>query len=359
MIKNLDFLQSKNQIVIKFGDACNGCCLYCSQGSSHSSENICRYVSEDLISWLVNWSNLFDRKRSQNNIGEIIFYGGEPLIYFDSVKRCIADLLIKGVNPGINFWISTNGLLLTDDIVDFINEYNIEVGLSYDGRNTLLTRRKIITDKQEKLFLKIKRRNVLSVVNAFDWDFVDNKLYLENKFPDTPILANLITANHTMPEELYHFNWAKIEYSINKIISYYWFHPVDWSFKHLVWLYIKSRPDISKFWLSGYSGCSSGATKLSVDVNGNFLFCNNSSDKICTIYDGESKIIESYKKALEPKLRRCMVCEYGEYCRCHCPLSDELGDEYIYCGYLKKYISLLLKHKREFEAIYDKWSCNI
>lgn len=355
MVRQLDSLRSKNQIVIKFGNACNGECLYCSQGNLHYYDKQSPFVSIDLIDWLVFWSKLFPSNGTKENAGEIIFYGGEPLIYFDAIRHCVSLLIDRGINPVTNFWISTNGLLLDEDKVDFINYYDIEVGLSYDGRNTLKTRRKVITDSQEKLFLKVKRRNILSVVNAYDYDFLDNKLFLEKKFPDTPVLANLITANNDMPKELYDFNWARLEHSICKLISYYHYHPVDWSFNHLIWLYIKPRPDIDDFWKSGYSGCSSGATKLSVDPAGNFLFCNNSNIKLCSIYDNEDMIISSYKDAIASRLEVCRKCNYSSYCRCHCPLSDRVGDNYIFCDYFKKYIDLLLKYKSEFQEIVDKW----
>lgn len=355
MLNNIDSLDGKKQIVIKFGNACNGACMYCSQGNRHFGESFDRYVSEDVVEWVVRWSNLFSTNIDSKDFGEIIFYGGEPLMYIAAIKDCIERLIAKGLNPKTNLWISTNGLLINEDVVDFLNSFNIEVGLSYDGRNTIKTRRRVITKYQEELFMKIKRRNILSVVNAYDWDFLDNKLYLENKFADTPVLGTLITANYDMPNELYNFKWSKIEHSLQKMLVYYSFHPVDWSFKHLVWLYIKDRDDIDDFWQSGYSGCSSGATKLSLDIEGNFLFCNNSNNKICSIYDCETAIINAYKQAMKPKLERCRCCSHGRYCRCHCPLSEEINGEYFFCDYLKKYIDLLLKYKSEFQAISDKW----
>lgn len=358
MARQLDLLKSKNQIVIKFGNACNGECMYCSQGKFHYDDRCNSFVSSDLVDWLVSWSRLFPDTGSRKDAGEIIFYGGEPLIYFDAICDCVLSLIDRGINPLTNFWISTNGLLLDENKVNFINSYDIELGLSYDGKNTFRTRRKVISDFQEKLFLQIKRKNILSVINAYDYDFIDSKLFLENKFPDVPVLANLITANNDMPEELYRFDWSKLEHSIYKLISYYSYHPVDWSFNHLVWLYIKPRPDIKEFWDSGYSGCSSGATKLSVNPSGEFLFCNNSNNVICSIYDSEHAIISAYKAALAPKLERCRQCSYGIYCRCHCPLSDKVGDDYIFCDYLKKYIEILLKHRNEFEKIVNKWCYN-
>lgn len=356
MSVNLDSFRSKNQIAVKFGNACNGQCLYCSQGSSHYDNKKNSFVSDDVIDWLVGWSRLFPENADIKKAGEIVFYGGEPLIYFDAIKDCVQRLVAMGVNPSTNFWISTNGLLLDGDIVDFINSFDIEVGLSYDGKNTLKTRRRVLSREQEKLFLNIKRRNILSVVNAYDFDFIDNKLFLEKKFFNTPVHANLITANNDMPKELYSFDWIRMEHSIKKLISYYRYHPVDYSFNHLVWIYIKPR--LNGFLSSGYSGCSSGATKLSMDTEGNFLFCNNSNIRLCSIYDNEETIVSAYKNAIAPRLDRCLKCDYFVYCRCHCPLSEKHGDDYIFCGYFKRYIDILLRHRREFEETVDKWSCH-
>lgn len=67
---------------------------------------------------------------------ELDFFGGEPLMNFDVVKKVVeyARSIEKQHNKKFRFTITTNGLLLTDDKIDFINKEMSNVVLSLDGR---------------------------------------------------------------------------------------------------------------------------------------------------------------------------------------------------------------------------------
>ena len=57
------------------------------------------------------------------------FFGGEPLLYFDSLIKP----LVEKYKDIVSFGITTNGILLDEDIVDFFYENNIQPLLSFDG----------------------------------------------------------------------------------------------------------------------------------------------------------------------------------------------------------------------------------
>lgn len=67
---------------------------------------------------------------------EVDFFGGEPLMNFDVVKELVhyGRELEKIYNKNFRFTITTNGVLLTDDKIEFINEHMDNVVLSLDGR---------------------------------------------------------------------------------------------------------------------------------------------------------------------------------------------------------------------------------
>lgn len=67
---------------------------------------------------------------------EMDFFGGEPLMNFEVVKEIVkyARSKEKEYNKNFRFTITTNGLLLTDDKIDFINKEMKNVVLSIDGR---------------------------------------------------------------------------------------------------------------------------------------------------------------------------------------------------------------------------------
>ena len=67
---------------------------------------------------------------------ELDFFGGEPLMNFDVVKETVryARSLEKEHHKNFRFTITTNGILLDDDKIDFINREMSNCVLSIDGR---------------------------------------------------------------------------------------------------------------------------------------------------------------------------------------------------------------------------------
>ncbi len=78
---------------------------------------------------------LLENSGNRKNL-ELDFFGGEPLMNFDVVKEVVAYGREREKEYGKNFrfTITTNGMLLTDDKIDFINKEMSNVVLSIDGR---------------------------------------------------------------------------------------------------------------------------------------------------------------------------------------------------------------------------------
>lgn len=70
---------------------------------------------------------------------EVDFFGGEPLMNFDVVKQVVEYARSKEIeyNKKFRFTITTNGLLLDDEKIDFINREMSNVVLSIDGRKSV------------------------------------------------------------------------------------------------------------------------------------------------------------------------------------------------------------------------------
>ncbi|HIE27578.1 TPA: 4Fe-4S cluster-binding domain-containing protein, partial [Candidatus Poribacteria bacterium] len=73
----------------------------------------------------------------------IVFFGGEPLMNFDLVKHVVAYSRENARKQGkrVKFNMTTNGTLLSDEIINYLNEESIGVLISIDGT-------KEIQDKQ-------------------------------------------------------------------------------------------------------------------------------------------------------------------------------------------------------------------
>ncbi|MDE5619025.1 MAG: thioether cross-link-forming SCIFF peptide maturase [Ruminococcus sp.] len=78
---------------------------------------------------------LLEKSGDRQNL-ELDFFGGEPLMNFDVVKQIVnyARSREAEFNKKFRFTITTNGLLLDDDKIDFINREMSNVVLSIDGR---------------------------------------------------------------------------------------------------------------------------------------------------------------------------------------------------------------------------------
>ena len=111
---------------------CNLRCEYCfaSKGDFGGERKLMPLeVGKKAIDFLIEHS------AGRHNL-EMDFFGGEPLMNFDVVKELVAYArsLEKEHNKNFRFTITTNGLLLDDDKIEFINREMSNCVLSLDGR---------------------------------------------------------------------------------------------------------------------------------------------------------------------------------------------------------------------------------
>lgn len=123
---------------------CNLRCKYCfaSTGDFGEGRKLMTYeTGKAAIDFLLN--NSGDRVNL-----ELDFFGGEPLMNFDVVKQIVAYARSKEkeYNKNFRFTITTNGLLLTDAKIDFINKEMSNVVLSIDGRKEVNDRLRVRVD---------------------------------------------------------------------------------------------------------------------------------------------------------------------------------------------------------------------
>lgn len=111
---------------------CNLRCQYCFAGTGkYSGERSIMPIEtgKKAIDYLIHHSY------GRRNL-EVDFFGGEPLLNFDLVREVVAYArsLEKEHGKNFRFTITTNGVLLDDDKIDFINREMYNVVLSVDGR---------------------------------------------------------------------------------------------------------------------------------------------------------------------------------------------------------------------------------
>ena len=133
-------LKAKTSGVVKalclhIAHTCNLNCSYCfaSQGKYNGDRAVMSFeVGKQALDFLIANSG------SRRNL-EVDFFGGEPLMNFDVVKQLVAYArsIEKEHNKNFRFTLTTNGMLIDDDVIEFSNKEMSNVVLSLDGRKEI------------------------------------------------------------------------------------------------------------------------------------------------------------------------------------------------------------------------------
>ena len=120
---------------------CNLNCAYCfaSQGKYHGDRALMSFeVGKRALDFLIEHSG------SRRNL-EVDFFGGEPLMNWDVVKQLVAYARTqeKIYNKNFRFTLTTNGMLIDDDVIEFSNKEMSNVVLSLDGRKEIHDRLRV------------------------------------------------------------------------------------------------------------------------------------------------------------------------------------------------------------------------
>ena len=158
-----DKLKEKTAGVIKalclhVAHTCNLNCSYCfaSQGKYHGERAIMSLeVGKRALDFLVENSG------TRHNL-EVDFFGGEPLMNFQMIKDLVAYAreIEKKHNKNFRFTLTTNGVLIDDDVIDFANREMSNVVLSLDGRKEIHDRYRVDYNGQgswEKIVPKFQK----------------------------------------------------------------------------------------------------------------------------------------------------------------------------------------------------------
>ena len=139
-------LKQKTSGVVKalclhIAHTCNLNCEYCfaSQGKYQGERAVMSFeVGKRAFDWLIENSG------SRRNL-EVDFFGGEPLMNFEVVKQLVAYArsIEKQHNKNFRFTLTTNGLLIDDDVIEFANKEMSNVVLSLDGRKEVHDRYRV------------------------------------------------------------------------------------------------------------------------------------------------------------------------------------------------------------------------
>ncbi len=312
---------------------CNLRCEYCfaSQGSYKGEREILSYeTGKKAFDFLVNNSGL------RRNL-EVDFFGGEPLMNFETIKKLVdyGRSLEEKHNKHFRFTITTNGVLLDDEKIDYINENMDNVVLSIDGRKSTNDRmRKTINEKGSYETIVKNFQNFVSkrmdkdyfargTFTAYNLDFSEDVKHIRDlgfdKISVEPVVAN--------PEEKYALKEEHLEI-------------LKKEYEKLTELYIESNKEENKKFnffhfnieLDGgpciYKrsiGCGAGTEYVAITPNGDIYPCHQfvGQDEfvIGNVDEGirNEEITDKFKNVSVNEKPVCKDCWAKYYCSggCH------------------------------------------
>jgi uncharacterized protein len=328
---NPGFKKDIKTLKIQLGLSCNYSCEYCSQRFvPHADETSSKHV-EKFIKNLDIWVKEPPKK--------IEFWGGEPLVYFKTLKPLAEELRLK--YPEAEFLMITNGSLLTPEINKWIVDMNVSVGISHDGPGQYVRGPDPFDDIETErniLDLYIKKKGSISfnsMIHRMNMDrekiaqffinkFGENIRIGEGSFIDAYDEGGLEKANCSI-EEFYAFRRLTMnqlrEGKLNN------FHITHNRIKEWIGSFTNFRP-------SKVLGQKCGMDRwdnIAVDLRGNVLTCQNVS-AVATKDNGQQHLIGHVSNLDNVKLdtsthwshrENCSKCPLLQACKGSCMFIDD------------------------------------
>ena len=318
---------------------CNLACEYCfADGGTYCGER--QTMSFDTAKAAIDM--LVEMSGSRRNL-EIDFFGGEPMLDFDVVKKTVlyARSLEKDRNKKFRFTITTNAYKLTDEDIDFFNEQMYNVVISIDGRKHVHDRvRKTVGGKdsfdivmKNALRFKQKRKGqyyVRGTFTRYNLDFCSDVLFLNDMGFDQlsiePVVLDpaspMAIRDDDIPTVLAEYDKLAAEY-IERRKTDKWFN-----FFHFM-IDIDNAPCAVK----RLKGCGAGGEYVAVAPDGTVYPCHQfdgiAATALGNVFDKD--LDESIRKRFYgcsvPTKPDCTACWAKYYCSGGC-----MANSYKFCG---------------------------
>lgn len=328
--------QSKlKALCLHVAHGCNMNCEYCFAGKgeyNNKSGLMSAETAKAAIDFLVKNSN------GRKNL-EVDLFGGEPLLNWDVCKKTVeyGRSLEKKYNKKFNFTLTTNGLLIDEDVINFSNMEMGNVVLSMDGRKSVHNRMRHTNngkDSYEEIMSKFKElvqgRNdkqyyMRGTYTAYNRDFASDVIYMADMgFKETsiePVVCDKDAA------------YALHEEDLPKLFSEY---------ERLAVEMLKRKKDGRAFNFYHYSidltggpcvykrisGCGVGTEYLAVTPTGDIYPCHqfvgDDDFKMGDVYQGiqDQKITQFFSNNNIYTRDKCRDCFAKMYCAGGCAANN-------------------------------------
>lgn len=348
---------------------CNLACQYCfaEEGEYHGKRELMSYeVGKKALDFLVANSG------NRRNL-EVDFFGGEPLMNFQVVKDLVAygRSLEKEHDKNFRFTLTTNGVLLDDDIMEFANKEMGNVVLSIDGRKEVHDRMRpfrkgagsydLIVPKFQK-FAESRHQDKYYVRGTFthnNLDFSKDVLHLADlgfkQISVEPVVAQ-DTDSYAIREEDLPQLMEEYENLALEMVRRHGTEE-DFNFFHFM-IDLEGGPCVAK----RLSGCGSGTEYLAVTPTGDLYPCHqfvgNTDFLMGNVDDGvvNTELRDEFKSCNVYAKEKCRECFARFYCSGGCAANSynfhgDIHNAYdIGCALQKKRVECAIMIKAALAA---------
>lgn len=314
---------------IMLGSACNWKCPYCIQTEQPIKQADPNHFCDLLIDHLKR-TNRYDKVYSFS------FWGGEPLLYFDSLKVIIERLSAIPLRHPMR--VSSNGSLLTEENYKLFNKYKVRFEVSYhEGR---------LTDDKWKIALKIENFCVSSLIThkVLDWEFYRQQWeHLYRKFGRCvkwgvfPVIsAGRNSSEYSLSKEDIDTHFGFLYKHLNELNNTFY----NYAYNALLYsMYSKG--------LYKYGNKCFNERCIDIDLYGNQYFCHHDYSphtKVGNIFTRIPIMSREYPKISE----ECKNCSAFKFCTGGCLRCEDRNNE---CYYYKK-LYQLFEYMKKNHKIY-------
>lgn len=341
-----DYLKSNLKgMVLQLTQNCNLKCRYCifsgdtNLSRIHNAKNMPWEIAKKSIDFFVEHSKF-------SNVVDIGFYGGEPLLVFNLLKKCVLYINDALYDKNIHYKITTNGTIMNEDILSFIKNNNIELTISIDGPadihnanrryafdgsgsfDTIIKNLLYMKESEPQYYTKNVQFNSV-VSDQKNWNQTLDFFHSTELFLHNPVNLNNVSDNYLresyQDDNTKRINAEKLKFEIlmsailKKESPYY--GTLSNEAVRLKKLFSPMEPLAAQMHHLG--PCMPGYRRLFIDINGNFRVCEKASEKSTHMIIGDvdngfnfkavSRLLNIGKLTeLEclncPLIRSCKIC---------------------------------------------------
>lgn len=363
----IDFKKRKTVVkalCLHIAHDCNLACKYCfaEEGEYHGRRAMMSFdVGKRALDFLIENSG------NRRNL-EVDFFGGEPLMNWDVVKQLVkyGRSREKECNKNFRFTLTTNGVLINDEVMEFCNKEMGNVVLSLDGRKEVNDKMRpfrngkgsydIIVPKFKK-FAESRNQENYYVRGTFtheNLDFADDVIHYSD-LGFTQMSMEPVVAENDDPFAIKEEDLPQIMNEYDKLAKEFIKRRKEgkgFNFFHFM-IDLSAGPCVYK----RLSGCGSGTEYLSVTPWGDFYPCHQfvGDEKFLlgNVYEGIKRqdICDEFKLCNVYAKDKCQKCFAKYYCSGGCAANSykfhgKINDAYdIGCEMQRKRIECAIMIK--------------